>query len=195
MVMRRLSFVLISAVCMILVVVSCGREDVKKEPIVYEGPLVEADNVRTLYSDSGLVRVMVQAPKQYQYESGDQEFPEGIYIEFYEPDGAVSSTLTANRGFFFNEESRYTGIGEVKVVSLKDNNRLLTDTLHYGTKEPFDRQIYTKDRVTIVEGQDTLRGNGLESARDFSSYTILNPEGSTIFEEEQEEEAEKNENN
>ena len=178
---------------MAMAMFSCGSEEVKKEGIVYEGPLVEQDNIRTLYSDSGLVRVMVQAKKLFQYENGDQEFPAGIYIEFYETDGTVSSTLTAEKGFFFKEESRYTGIGDVEVVSLKENNKLLTDTLHYGTKEPFERQIYTKDKVTIIEGLDTLRGVGLESARDFSTYTILETEGSISFSEEGTEEEEKKE--
>ena len=187
MVMRKWLFVLTAALVP-AVFVSCGPEEVKKEPVVYEGPLLEADSVRTLYSDSGLVRVMVQAPKQFEYESGDREFPQGIYIEFYEPDGKVSSTLVANKGFFFSKENRYTGIGDVQVVSVKDKNRLLSDTLHYGVKEPFERQIYTNDSVTIVEGTDTLRGTGLEAARDFSSYTILNPIGSTVFEEDEPEE-------
>ncbi len=191
--MRKLLVVLVSAVSLVINF-SCGRDEVQKETIVYNGPLLEADSIRTLYSDSGLVRVMVQAPKQFEYESGDREFPEGIYIEFYDPDGTVSSTLVANKGFFFREESRYTGVGDVKVESVKEKNRLLTDTLHYGTKEPFERQIYTKARVTIIESLDTLRGNGLESARDFSSYTILNPEGSTMFNDDEEEE-EENENN
>ena len=159
----------------------------KKEPIVYDGPLLEADSVRTLYSDSGLVRVMVQAPKQFEYENGDREFPEGIYIEFYEPNGNISSTLVANKGFFFTAENRYTGIGDVKVESVKDQNRLYTDTLHYGVKEPFERQIYTKDSVTIIQGTDTTRGNGLEAARDFSSYTIMEVDGNTFFEDDSEE--------
>lgn len=156
----------------------CSGDELTTEPMVYDGPMVQADSIRTLYSDSAIVRVMVQAPKQYQYESGDQEFPEGIYIEFFEPDGTISSTLLADYGFYFREDERYTGIGNIVVESRKENNKLLTDTLHWSVPE---EKVYTKAFVTIIEEADTLTGHGLEAAQDFSTYTILKPIGTTIL--------------
>lgn len=162
---------------------ACDSEEVEQEQEPFSGPLLEADSIRILYSDSAVVRIMVKAPKQFEYESGDREFPQGIYIEFYETDGSVSSTLEADHGFFFSEESRYTGVGDVRVNSLKDDKKLLTDTLHWSQPE---EKVYTKARVTIIEEADTLRGQGLEAAQDFSSYTILKPEGTTLLDEEEE---------
>lgn len=156
----------------------CNRDDLNAAPVAYDGPLLVADSIRTLYSDSAIVRVMVQAPKQYEFESGDREFPQGIYIEFFEPDGTISSTLLADYGFYFREEDRYTGIGNIVVESRKENNRLLTDTLHWS---PPEEKVYTKSFVTIVEEADTLTGHGLEAAQDFSSYTILKPAGTTML--------------
>lgn len=176
--MRKI-FLYIAALCAWAVIgTACSSDELNTEPVVYDGPLVQADSIRTLYSDSAIVRVMVEAPKQYQFESGDQEFPEGIYIEFYEPDGAVSSTLLADYGFYFREEERYTGIGNIVVESRKENNKLLTDTLHWSVPE---EKVYTKSFVTIIEEADTLRGHGLEAAQDFSSYTILKPDGTTVL--------------
>lgn len=168
----------------------CKEEEAPEEQIVYDGPLIEGDSVRTLYSDSAIVRVMVEAPKQLQFEDGDQEFPSGIFIRFYDPDGSISSTLKADHGYFFAEEKRYTGVGNIKVESLKENNRLFTDTLHWS--QP-DAKVYTKAHVTIIEELDTLRGTGLEAAQDFSSYTILQPEGSTVLNEDPEEDLEEEE--
>lgn len=142
----------------------------------FEGPLLESDSIRMLYSDSAIVIIMLEAPKQYTFANDDREFPEGIYIEFYEKDGSVSSTLKADHGFQFQKENRFTGVGNVVVEGLKDNNKLLTDTLHWS---PAEEKVYTKARVTIIEAEDTLRGMGLEADQDFSSYTILQPEGST----------------
>lgn len=170
---------------------ACGTDDVQEELEPFTGPLLEADSIRTLYSDSAVVRIQVQAPKQFEYQNGDREFPQGIYIEFYETDGKISSTLVADHGFFFVEENRYTGIGDIQVESVKDNKKLLTDTLHWS--QP-DAKIYTKAKVTIIEEGDTLRGMGLEAAQDFSSYTILKAEGSTLLDEEEPEE-ETDENN
>lgn len=158
--------------------VGCSSDELNTEPQLYDGPLLEADSIRTLYSDSAIVRVMVQAPKRYDYESGDSEFPKGFYMEFFEPDGSISSTLQADYGFYFREEDRYTGIGNIVVESRKENNRLLTDTLHWS---PPEEKVYTKAFVTIIEEADTLTGHGLEAAQDFSYYTILKPDGTTLL--------------
>ncbi|WP_017730304.1 LPS export ABC transporter periplasmic protein LptC [Nafulsella turpanensis] len=165
---------------------ACGEEAEEEVAADYEGPLIEADSVRTLYSDSAIVRIMVEAPKQFEYENGDREFPEGLYLEFYESDGSVSSTLQADYGFLFSEEDRYTGIGNVQVVGVEGNRKLFTDTLHWSQPE---EKVYTRSHVTIIEGMDTLKGQGLEAAQDFSSYTILKPIGSTVLEDEEEESA------
>lgn len=171
----------------------CDSEDAAVEAILYEGPMQEGDSILTLYSDSAIVRVMVKAPKQLLFEDGDQEFPEGIYIQFFEPDGSVTSTLKADHGYLFQDEKRYTGVGNIIVESLKDKNKLLTDTLHWSQAEA---KFYTKARVTIIEEADTLRGQGLEASQDFSTYTILKPEGTILSEEpEKNTEGDINENN
>lgn len=157
---------------------SCGgNEDLADLP-PYQGPMMEADSIETLYSDSAVVRIRVEAPKQYEYENGNREFPAGIYIEFYEPDGAVSSTMEADKGYYFREKDRYTAVGNVVIDGVKDQNRLQTDTLHWS---PPTQRIYTRARVMITERQDTLWGKGLEAKQDFSEYTILDPEGSTLL--------------
>lgn len=150
----------------------------------YTGPLIEVDSVQILYSDSAVVRVKVKAAKQYQYEDGNREFPAGIYVEFYEPDGTVSSTMISDKAFYFKEQDRYTAIGHVVIEGRKENNRLNTDTLHWS---PPTERVFTKAPVLITEQQDTLRGMGLEAKQDFSTYTILNPEASTLLDEEKNE--------
>lgn len=176
--MRKVFIYILALSAWTAIASACSGDELNTEPVVYDGPLLEADSIRTLYSDSAIVRVKVEAPKQYEYESGDREFPAGIYIEFFEPDGTISSTLLADYGFYFREEERYTGIGNIVVESRKENNKLLTDTLHWSVPE---EKVYTRSFVTIIEEADTLRGHGLEAAQDFSSYTILKPDGTTML--------------
>ena len=140
----------------------------------YTGPLLSADSIEILYSDSALVVIRLQAAKQFEYESGNREFPEGIFVEFFEKDGTISSTLEADKGYFFREQDRYTAVGNVVIDSKKEDNQLYTDTLHWS---PPTEKVYTKAKVLIVQGPDTLRGQGLEAAQDFSTYEIMKPEG------------------
>lgn len=172
---------------MVLALLACNKDEVNQEPVVYEGPLNWSDSIRTLYSDSAIVIVMVEAAKQVQFETGDLEFPEGIFISFYGKDGGISSTLKADHGYFFREENRYTGVGGIVVENIEDQSKLLTDTLHWS---PPEKKVYTKAKVMIIEAADTLRGQGLEAAEDFSTYTILKPEGTTILNENQEADSE-----
>lgn len=159
----------------LLTLYGCDSKESAGPAIVYEGPLLEWDSVRILHSDSAVVRVVVEAPKQYLFEDEDQEFPEGIFIRFFEPDGTVSSTLKADHGYSFGKEKRYTGVGNVVVKKMQDKSTVLTDTLHW---DQIEGKIYTKAHVTIIEETDTLRGQGLEAAQDLSTYTILKSEGS-----------------
>ncbi|MBW3545011.1 MAG: LPS export ABC transporter periplasmic protein LptC [Bacteroidetes bacterium] len=162
---------------------SCQGNEEMADTTDYDGPLLEADSIQILYSDSAVVRISVEAAKQYEYEDGNREFPEGIYVEFYEPDGSVSSTLMADKGYYFKKQDRYTAVGNVVVEGRKENNRLDTDTLHWS---PPTERVYTKAPVLITEGQDSLRGLGLEAKQDFSTYTILEPDAITLLDEEDE---------
>lgn len=163
---------------------SCDSNEEVADLPPYAGPLIEADSIETVISDSAVVRVKVQAPKRYDFEDGNSEFPEGIYVEFYEPDGSVSSTLTADKAYHFREQDRYTAVGNVVIDNKKESNRLNTDTLHWS---PPTERVFTKAPVLITEKQDTLRGMGLEAKQDFSTYTILKPDASTVLDEEEDE--------
>lgn len=159
-----------------------GKEETVDVP-AYEGPFLEADSIKMLYSDSAVVRVKVEAPKQYEYLDGNREFPAGLYVEFFEPDGTISSTLTADKGYYFKEKDRWTVVGHVVIDGRKEDNRLNTDTLHWSQTT---ERVYTKAPVLITEGQDTLRGLGLEAKQDFSTYTILEPDAVTLLDNEDE---------
>jgi LPS export ABC transporter protein LptC len=162
-----------------LALLGCKKE-VVEESAPYTGPLLEADSIEILYSDSAIVRIRVEAAKQMEYENGNRTFPEGIHIDFFEIDGTKSSQLTAQTGYYVREEDRYTAIGDVQVDNMLEKKQLFTDTLHWLPKE---ERIFTPSSVVIVENErDTLRGAGMEADQNFNSYVILKPEGSTILE-------------
>ena len=90
----------------------------------YEGPIIEVTNVETLYSDSARVRVKLNAPVQWEYKSGDRDFPKGIIINFFDENGKNSAQLTANRGKFNKEKNLYTALGNVIVKNLLEQKKL-----------------------------------------------------------------------
>lgn len=152
----------------------CSDKTEVNEIQPYEGPFIEISNMETLYSDSAVVMVRVQAPKQLEFENGNSEFPDGFYIEFYEVDGSVSSTIEANKGFFNKEEKLYTATGDVEVKNIKERKKLNTEELHWKQDE---EKIYTDKFVRIETADEILLGEGLTASQDFSNYKILKPTG------------------
>ena len=158
---------------------ACNENADVKEIKPYEGPLMETSDAETLYSDSAVVRVRLQAKKQLNFESGDMEFPEGIFIEFYDVNGKISSTLKANKGFYNKKENLYTATGDVVVNSFEKDEKLNTEELHWKQDK---EEIFTDKFVRIETAEEILLGEGLTAAQDFSSYKILKPTGELSIE-------------
>ena len=172
--MRNLFLLIFS----IILLFGCAENKDLKDYKPYDGPVMEVENVETLFSDSAIVKIKLLADKQLEYENGNREFPEGIFIEFYE-NGQVSSTITANQGFYYKKENKYTATGNVVVKNTQKNEELRTEELHW---EPTKQEINTDKYVEIETESDIFMGNGLTAKQDFSDWRILKPTGTITFE-------------
>lgn len=164
---------------LLLVIFSCGNSTDVADVKPYEGPLLEIENMVTLYSDSAKVRVKVEAQKQLEFENGDSEFPEGVYVEFYDENQKISSTLRANYGYYTKKENLYKATGDVEVNSYEEDQKLNTEELFW---KPDKEEIYTDKFVRIETAEEILLGEGLTATQDFSSYKILSPTGELSIE-------------
>ena len=165
-----------SSFLIVVMVTACyddqrSAEDFKE----YEGPSVEVADAEVLFSDSAVVRMKFTAKRQLQYESGNMDFPEGIYIESYETDGTKTSTIVADRGNYNQQEDKYTAEGNVVVRNLESDETLKTEILYW---EPREKRIYTDRYVEVASQEEVIMGEGLTAQEDFSSYRILKPTGS-----------------
>ena len=150
------------------------------QPREYEGPLREVENVEMHYTENEVIKVKMTADRVYEYENGDQEFPSGIYLEFYTETGQLKSTLRANYAYHNKEEGRWKGQGKVEVKNLEKNEQLNTEELYW---KPSEKKIFTESFVTIRMADEVIYGTGLEADEDFSSYSIQNPQGEFQVEE------------
>ena len=152
---------------------SCKKADLVKH-IDYTGPLREVDKMETYYSENDKIQVKVLADIVYEYKNGDQEFPKGVYLEFYDELGEIKHTLRANEAHYFKEENKWRGRGKVEIQNIKKNEQLHTEELFWKTA---DKKIFTDSFVTILQQSDVIYGNGLDAKQDLSDYTILHPTG------------------
>lgn len=152
---------------------ACSQKELK-EPLVYEGPLSEAENVELFYSESEKVKVKMIAALVYEYENGDREFPKGIYLEFYDEFENLESTLRANEAYFFSKDNTWRGRGNVEVINVKKKEQLNTEELFW---KPKDEKIHTEKFLTIKQEDQVVSGEGLEANQDLSHYKITKPSG------------------
>ncbi|WP_216011602.1 LPS export ABC transporter periplasmic protein LptC [Reichenbachiella agariperforans] len=161
-------------ILMIGLLLACESKNAVLEKETYDGPSVTLDNIDVLVSDSAVTKLRLVAAKQLVYENEDRDFPEGIYLEFYNAMGQLSSTLRANTGYYFAKEDYYKAEGDVQMKSLAKGDELHSELLNWDPKE---ERIYTDKFVTIKADGEVLKGEGLEASEDFDQYTILNPTG------------------
>lgn len=167
--MDRGSFVF---VLLLGLVVSCKQEVDPSMFQVYTGPIQIGYDVNLYHSDSAIVRIQLQAKKQLEFESGDNEFPEGIDITFFDETGKVTTTIRADKGYFIKEKNLYKGEGDVQVKNIEKDQSLSSEEMFW---DPSAKKIFTEKFVTVTDKKTIIKGTGLEADEGFNEYKIYKP--------------------
>ena len=146
----------------------------------YTGPVLEMGPAITYYSDSAVVTMKMEAPKQLEFGNGDREFPEGLSMEFFDRQGNPTSTLRADYCYYTRKEDLYKATGNVVVKNLENNDRLDTEELFWNEKK---EDVFTEKFVRIEKDGEIQTGDGLKAKQDFSYYEILNSKGTITLDE------------
>lgn len=160
-------------VLLLIFISACGSNEVN-QPLEYTGPQREAEQVELYYSEDQTIKIKMLADLVYEFESGDREFPQGIYMEFFDEQGNLSSKLRANHAYFYKKDNLWKAVGKVEVINLEKNEQLNTEELFW---RPQKKEIFTESFVTIRLQKEVIYGEGLEATQDLSSYTIKKPQG------------------
>jgi LPS export ABC transporter protein LptC len=113
----------------------------------------------------------MKAKKILEFQNGDIELPEGIFLESFDDAGNLTSTLKANTAYYFKEEKKWRARGKVEVTNIEKKEQLNTEELFWN---PDLKKIYTDKFVTIKEPTRLITGTGLDAAQDLSYYSIAN---------------------
>ena len=143
----------------------------------YAGPVLRSENLNTTYIDSGRVKMILKAPIQVEFQNGNQEYEKGIEVVFFQKDSASKSILKADFVHYNKQQDLYTAIGHVVLEDLVKKERLNTEKLHWSRTEG---RVFNNEFVEITTPTQILKGKGLTARQDFSSYTILEPEGQIL---------------
>lgn len=121
----------------------------------------------------------IEAPKQSEFESGDIEWADGVFVEYFDKKGAITTLFTANHVIYTKAEQLYHATGNVIVRNYETGDELTTEELFWDEDK---EEYYTEKFVTIKSDGEVHTGEGLNANQDFTSYQILKPSGTFTLE-------------
>lgn len=139
-------------------------------------PVLAADTVTTLISDSGITRYRIQSIQWDIYDKAVPsywEFPKGIYLEKFNEDLQPEASIRADYAHYNDVDQLWELDGNVVAVNLA-GEQFETQQLMWNQKE---ERVYSDSSITITKATSIIQGIGFESNQEMSKYTILHPQG------------------
>ncbi len=165
---------------MLLIACDSAMRDAAQQTI-YQGPMRTLENTEIIHSDSGRIKARVLAKKILNYQNEDREVPEGMFVTFYEKDGAKSATLRADYAYYTSEDKIWKARGNVVIHNMQNQETLKTEELFWN---PRTGEVNTEKFVKIETPEEVITGTGLTARQDFSTWSIKHPEGIFVIEDE-----------
>lgn len=123
-----------------------------------ELPNQTADTIEVVYSEKGILKLKLKSSKLVMSEKAGQqfnEFPEGLYMDFFDKEGKKNADLVGDYGFDDQQKRERYVKGNVIIKSSKDG------------------WVYTTDELYINENKDSIHNNG-------KPVKITKPDGTLI---------------
>ena len=138
-------------------------------------PVEEIIGLKTIYSDSGSVKVLLEAPrmKKVLIPKPITELPKGMVLSFYDADMNVVSKMSSDYAIHYELEHRWEARNNVEVVNVK-GEKLNTEKLIWDER---GNKLLSDNFVKITTAKEIIMGNGFEADQDFSHYKIFNVTG------------------
>lgn len=166
-----------------LAILSCQESDLKNMGEVQTDVLPDevSRDVHLVYSDSGRVKFIIDAPLIHKYTKDTvyTEFPEGVHAQFYAKDGSKTSDLQAGYALKVKTDEEIIFRKNVVFSNYKEET-LLSEEIYL-----VNDTIYSDTVVDIKTPAYVIRGIGLVAPKDFSTYRLLNPVGTVYANEEE----------
>lgn len=135
-----------------------------------------ARGIKIIYSDSAIIRLTIEGETMVRKTLDKalvQEFPDGILISIFSPNGSMNATIESNKATWNEKKKEAHFEGNVKLLSAK-NEKMTTEELFWNQST---EKITSNRLITIVTPTDSIQGIGLDAKQDLSSWKIIAPFG------------------
>ena len=156
---------------------ACGEQKVPApQPATQSFPSSEATNATTVFLTGSIVTTRIKSGRIISYSDNDSAWGYVINVDFYNQEGAHTSTLFADSALVREKSRLLEGFGNVKIVT-DDGRTLKSPHLAWDDK---DRLITTDSLVVITRGADQMSGYGFSSDPELSHIRLKNQVRGTI---------------
>ena len=163
----------------ILVVALAGCEE-KVKPSVLSGvsssqlPSQESWNSTITFSDSGIVKAIVNAGHIYAYDNSRVTYLDsGVVVDFFDEFGRHTTVLTSRQGTVDEGTNNLEAIGNV-VVKSDSGTVVYTEKMFWNNQRQL---IHSPEFVRIISPKEQLQGTGFESDHNLRNYKIFKATG------------------
>jgi LPS export ABC transporter protein LptC len=143
---------------------------------------MEAINFETLYTDSGVVKYHLQAPKLLIYNDPKKpykDFPDGFLMQRYDLNKKIVSQMSGNRGKYYDLDKKWEAFGNVVLVN-SQGDTLKSEELKYHETEDL---IFSDQFVSIKKGDQYITGTGgFKSDTQMSKWSFMKTKGHLYIE-------------
>lgn len=139
-------------------------------------PTMLTRDVETLVSDSGITKFKITTPVWYVYDEDDAPhwlFPEGLWLEKYDPDMKIEATIAADSAIYFKHKQLWRLDGHVD-ISNTDGSRFLTPQLFWDQRQ---HKLYSDSFIHIEQPSQVLEGYGFDSNEQLTRYNVRSVSG------------------
>ena len=134
-------------------------------------PTMMTLNVKTLISDSGVVRYQLTSPIWYVYDESEDPywyFPKGIEMLKFDNFFRTDATVTADSAKYFKKQQIWRLDGNVTIQNVL-NERFLTEQLFWDQRR---HKLYSDSFIHIERSDRVLEGYGFDSNEQLTVYEI-----------------------
>jgi LPS export ABC transporter protein LptC len=135
-------------------------------------------DIEMIYSDSAQTRVRIIAVEMHRImetRAPRQHFPRGVYVEFYDKEGNISSWLTADKADRYDREQQVVARENV-ILYNTDLDTFRSEELVWNSKE---ETIYTEGVFRFTNPDQDIVGYNFRSDQQFTDYSFHSMSGTT----------------
>jgi LPS export ABC transporter protein LptC len=160
---------------LLLSLLSCENDPAEIEAMrMNSKEIEEGRGIEATFSQSGKLKAILKAPLMYRVKSDTiyTEFPNSIYVTFYNEQGGIDNILRANYAQYLELLNKVYLRDSVVVYNTTDT--LYAEDLWWDQNTEL---FYTYRPVRVKTPTQNLIGTGITAKSDFTKYSIIDPKG------------------